>query len=116
METCPVLILPRKDAKVTSTTLLDSYTYNWPDPGSPKERTQAVVLGLGSMFNHSVHDQNVGWTRSLEKQVLVYTALRDIHPGEELCINYGKVWFQDADAADESGQEDAEEVLGRIEV
>ena len=101
---------------MTSATLLDSYTYTWPDPSDPKIRTQAVVLGLGSMFNHSVRHQNVGWTRDLDRQVLVYTALRDIEAGEELCINYGKVWFQDTEAGDESDEEEADEVLGRIEV
>lgn len=75
-----------------------------------------MVLGLGSMFNHSVHDQNVGWTRSLDKEVLVYTALRDIQPGEELCINYGKVWFLDTDAAEDSEQEDVGDLLGKIDV
>lgn len=47
--------------------------------------TQAVVLGLGSMFNHSAQFQNVGWERDLVKEVVVYKALRDIQPGEELC-------------------------------
>lgn len=47
--------------------------------------TQAVILGLGSMFNHSSHSQNVGWERDLKKEVVVYKALRDIQAGEELC-------------------------------
>ncbi|KIW96885.1 uncharacterized protein Z519_02276 [Cladophialophora bantiana CBS 173.52] len=64
---------------------------------------QALALGLGSMFNHSTRDQNVGWKRNTETDVIVYTALRDIKAGEELCISYGSVrlWFEDADANDE---------------
>ncbi|EXJ80570.1 hypothetical protein A1O1_08716 [Capronia coronata CBS 617.96] len=62
--------------------------------------TQALALGLGSMFNHSLLGQNVGWKRNTETDVIVYTALRDIKAGEELCISYGsaRLWFHDADA------------------
>jgi len=59
---------------------------------------QAIVFGLGSMFNHSRLAQNVAWTRDLEREVVVYTAIRNIPVGEELCISYGaKLWFEDAD-------------------
>ena len=56
------------------------------------------------MFNHSTRDQNVGWIRNTEADVIVYTALRDIMAGEELCISYGsaRLWFPDADAQDNS--------------
>ena len=61
--------------------------------------TQALALGLGSMFNHSIIAQNVGWKRNTETDVIVYTALRDITAGEELCISYGsaRLWFDDLD-------------------
>ena len=64
--------------------------------------TQALALGLGSMFNHSTLHQNVGWKRNTETDVIVYTALRDIKKGEELCISYGsaRLWFPDADAGE----------------
>lgn len=57
------------------------------------------------MFNHSTRDQNVGWKRNTETDVIVYTALRDIKAGEELCISYGsaRLWFEDVDATE--GQE-----------
>ena len=72
---------------------------NWPfqDQRTGKKRkTQAVVLGLGSLFNHnSSYRQNVGWKRNLKSQSIIYTALRDINAGEELCISYGAhVWFE----------------------
>ena len=51
------------------------------------------------MFNHSRHAQNVGWTRDVERSVIVYRALRDIDAGEELCISYGDhLTFVDADS------------------
>jgi SET domain-containing protein len=61
--------------------------------------TQALALGLGSMFNHSTRAQNVGWKRNTDTDVIVYTTLRNIKAGEELCISYGnaRLWFKDAD-------------------
>lgn len=89
---------------------------NWPFQDPKTERlatTQAVVLGLGSMFNHSSCDQNVAWDRNLSSQSITYKALRDIEKGEELCINYGRLWFADADAA-EGIHEDELDALNQI--
>ncbi|MCJ1404051.1 hypothetical protein MMC11_007275 [Xylographa trunciseda] len=84
-----------------------------------KERkTEAVVLGIGSLFNHDgSRGQNVGWKRNLESQSIIYTALRDIKAGEELCISYGAhVWFEVKDK-DEGKETEADEwdAFGRIE-
>ena len=46
---------------------------------------QAIILGLGSMFNHSELHQNVGWERDIEQELVRYTTLRDVEAGEELC-------------------------------
>ena len=48
---------------------------------------QAVVFGLGSMFNHA-REPNIGWIRDLERFIVMYKALRDIAAGEELCEFY----------------------------
>ena len=70
------------------------------------------------MFNHSSQHQNVGWTRDLQNQLVVYRALRDIAEGEELCISYGdRLTFVDADApAEDESENSAEDVLGRIQL
>lgn len=45
----------------------------------------------------------------MEKEVIVYSACKDIEVGEELCISYGAaVWFEDADD-DSEGNVDVEE-------
>lgn len=51
--------------------------------------TQAIIFGLGSMFNHA-RDQNVGWKRDLERQVIKYQTLRNVKAGEELCESASK--------------------------
>lgn len=45
-----------------------------------------MALGLGSLFNHSTFNQNVGWERDLVAQCTTYRALRDIKAGEELYV------------------------------
>ncbi len=93
---------------------------NWPTKNPETgvvSQTQAVALGLGSLFNHSSLHQNVGWSRDLTGQCIVYKALRDIKVGEELCINYGKVWFVDADEEQRQQQyNDYDDFLGNIEI
>lgn len=80
---------------------------------------QAIVLGLGSMFNHSVLRQNVGWRRDLDGQVVVYTALRDIDEGEELLISYGNhLTFRDTEAEElaRARAEEEEDPLRALDV
>lgn len=74
------------------------------------------MLGLGSMFNHSTLQQNVAWKRDVEGQVVVYTALRDIQRGEELCISYGGgLWFEDVDASEAEEEHVGGEENGVVE-
>lgn len=120
-----LILSPQENAEHIEKTSLYHYTYNWPSPSQPDShgksiKTQAVVLGLGSMFNHSSRDQNVGWTRNLKHELVVYRALRDIREGEELCISYGdRLTFVDADKPTDDDDEDAargEDVLGKIQL
>jgi SET domain-containing protein len=120
LEVSPVLVLPIENEAHIQKTQLYHYTYNWPykQPNAshgeanslrtPPITTQAVVFGLGSMFNHSTFQQNVGWERDLENLLITYTTLRDIKKGEELCISYGqRLTFKDTDPnPDEMTDED----------
>jgi hypothetical protein len=100
---------------------------NWPivTQDGNKAVAQAVIFGLGSMFNHA-RNPNIGWTRDLDLQVVTYRALRLINKGEELCkfrirtrisvdrkgITYGdRLTFKDSDAIEE---EDDPDVLNSI--
>jgi SET domain-containing protein len=81
-------------------------------------QTQAVVLGLGSMFNHSTFQQNVGWERYVKNLLVTYTTLRDIKEGEELCISYGpRLTFKDVEEEPlDTSPEDWTEVLNIIDL
>jgi hypothetical protein len=84
------------------------------------------------MFNHSTQEQNVGWMRDLQRQIITYRALRDIPAGEELCkrkrcidswkvlidvgISYGShLTFKDADEAPPTPPEEEIEQLRMIQ-
>ncbi|TID13810.1 protein methyltransferase [Venturia nashicola] len=89
IETCPILVLPSTDPGRSTESTLYHYTYNWPvTRGTKTTIEQAIILGLGSMFNHSTLHQNVGWERDIARGVVVYKALRDINEGEELCQSH----------------------------
>ncbi|KAG0637981.1 hypothetical protein HOY80DRAFT_888651, partial [Tuber brumale] len=122
VDTAPVIILNKEQFdNYIQHSLLLHYSYNWPRArGTTGKYTmhQAIVLGLGSMFNHSSLGQNVGWRRDLEKEVIVYTALRDIAEGEELLISYGsRLTFEDVEAARvEEDEEDITDILARTNI
>ncbi|KAL1302167.1 hypothetical protein AAFC00_002598 [Neodothiora populina] len=121
LETCPALVLDPVENKLhVEKTSLYHYTYNWPLPvrdGERPQTTQAVILGLGSMFNHSSHSQNVGWERDLAREIVTYVALRDIEAGEELCISYGsRLTFVDTDARPPTPEGDGSHILSNIQL
>lgn len=79
--------------------------------------TQAVVFGLGSLFNHSRRGQNVGWTRDIDRKVIVYKTLRDVRAGEELCISYGdRLTFVDAEVAENDTDDEEDGGLCNIDL
>lgn len=130
LEVSPVLVLdPVENEEHVRHTDLYNYTYNWPckpvprgvgqtNGSKPYTMTQAVILGLGSMFNHSNLAQNVGWERDLQNLLITYTTLRDIKEGEELCISYGqRLTFKDTEEEEhEQGPEDWTDVLNIIDL
>ena len=52
--------------------------------------THVIVLGFGSIYNHS-DNNNATWETDLDKNCFRFKAVRDIEPGEEICTNYLKI-------------------------
>ena len=61
-------------------TFLDHYVYDWGD-------SLAVVLGHGSLYNHSF-TPNLIYVKCLAEHMLEYRAFTDIAAGDELVVNY----------------------------
>ena len=81
LERAHVVVVPVEQARQLDATVLAHYVYDWP------EGRVAVALGHGSLFNHSFRP-NARYRRDLEAHVLVFEALTDIAPGEEITVNY----------------------------
>jgi hypothetical protein len=56
------------------------------------EERCAVVFGYGSVYNHN-NQPNLSYTVDPASKSMQYYAKREIAPGEELTVTYGKDWF-----------------------
>src|SRR5205814_1179688 len=75
--------IPRRQTRKCVGELLDRYIFRWPRPGYPA----AVVLGYGSIYNHSP-DPNARFVPRLGTDALVFRAARLIEPGEQIFVDY----------------------------
>ncbi len=96
IETCPIVLLERKDRKHIEKTGLYDYYFGW---GKDKKQP-AIALGYGSLYNHSF-DPNAVYIKDFKKSVMFVRARRDIKKGEEITVNYNgdplkqdPVWFK----------------------
>jgi SET domain-containing protein len=95
IERCPCIVLETGWQQIQ--TVLHDYLYCWPREGDGR----AVVLGHGSLFNHDTRP-NADWTTDNQEHQFTYHAIRDIHPHEEIFIDYGQDYWahQHANAPD----------------
>jgi len=95
-----VILLPNKDYKEISKTILWNYCYIWEDPKHKSEFTNAISLSISQFINHS-YDPNVRYIYDYENNCIDFETLRDISEFEELVTNYNglvrdksPVWFK----------------------
>ncbi len=82
-EISPLLVLPAEDHDIVYTSLLTNYFFAF----NKEEKTLALSLGFGSLYNHA-RDPNAGYFLDKENKTMTYYALEDIPPDTEICINY----------------------------
>jgi SET domain-containing protein len=78
IERAPVLVFRAADE--VAGVELDAYCFSW------SRRAIAIALGYGSLYNHS-YQPNARYN-DIGRRTKVFTALRDIEPGEEITVNY----------------------------
>jgi SET domain-containing protein len=88
-EIAPLLMVPIDE--VRNTTLMD-YVFKIND------ETYAVAFGNVSLYNHR-NQPSAKWKIDEEKQQIILSAVRDIEPGEEVFISYGKRYWQTRDVS-----------------
>lgn len=82
IEKCPVINITPDERKHCEKTILNFYIYPW-----RSTRSGSVVLGYGSIYNHSFNP-NADWKQNFKTENMVYRALRSIKKGEEITVNY----------------------------
>jgi len=81
IETCPVIAVPLSDSSNDDEKgLLTSYFFYFGDG-------LAMVLGYGSLYNHS-YEPNATYDKKPSEGVVAFRAIADIAAGEEITVNY----------------------------
>ena len=83
-EEAPLLIVTGEEVKGTS--LMD-YVFKF------DEEKYAVAFGSASLYNHR-NQPMAEWKIDRERKKICFYALRDIEPGEEIYISYGKKYWR----------------------
>lgn len=91
----PVIPYPNEDHEHIEKTILADYVYEY------GANHTAILLGYGSLFNHS-YTPNATYEISFEKHTFDFYAYTDIKAGEEILINYNgeednmdPLWFME---------------------
>lgn len=83
IEIAPIILIVAEHWHHIEPTVLERVIFNF----GPEGEHAAVALGYGSLYNHSF-SPNAEYIKVWEEQVIRFVALRDIHEGEEITINY----------------------------
>jgi uncharacterized protein len=86
IERPPVIVIPREQVALLRQTRLCSYYYEW----GVDCRQAAIVLGYGSLYNHS-YRPNARFVFREDEERLEFIALGEIFPGDEITINYNNL-------------------------
>lgn len=96
IEICPLIVLPSCDYETVKASHLIDYFFNF----NKEEQTVALVLGFGSIYNHTRHS-NATYRLDIENRLMIYLAVKDIPANTEICINYAgdpgeefREWFE----------------------
>lgn len=92
IEIAPVIIIKKDEWEKMKNTILSNYVFRW-------KQHKAIVLGYGSLYNHS-YRPNAKYITNFNDQTIDFYARTNIKKGEEILVNYnGKpddltpVWF-----------------------
>ena len=82
IEKCPLILSEIKtEERYLKKTVLWKYYYEF------NNKYHALVLGFGSLINHS-YTPNALYHFDFKNKYIVYKSLTDIKEGEEICVNY----------------------------
>jgi uncharacterized protein len=83
IERCPVIEIPEGDLAQVNESILVTYFYSF---GKSRKRL-VIVLGFGSIYNHS-YIPNAVYKEQYKERLVDFVSLRDIKKDEEIMVNY----------------------------
>ncbi len=97
IETCPVILVSKHDMSNLNESILVTYFFYF---GKNKERL-AVVLGFGSIYNHS-YEPNATYKIRPREKTIEFSASKNIKKDAEITFNYNygnpkdksPLWFE----------------------
>ena len=89
MEECPYLRIKADECAGT----LDDYVFNLESEEDNGDTAYySLVLGWGSLFNHS-YDHNTEYWHDTDRDLIVFHTIKKVSAGDQLFVNYGKEWW-----------------------
>lgn len=96
IEVCPAIICDSESTALLHRSHLHDYYFIW----DAEEKTSAIALGYGSLYNHS-NEPNADFEVDYDSQSIIITALSQIESMQEITLDYnsGKssehsLWFK----------------------
>lgn len=96
IEVCPVLEIPEEELSDLVKTKMLEYYFAWGEDF----KSGVIVLGFGSLYNHS-YSPNAKYLKDIINKVVKFTTIKSIKADEEILVNYNghpedktKLWFE----------------------
>ncbi len=90
IEECPYLRIKADEC----TASLDDYVFNLETAEENGDSDYySLVLGWGSLFNHS-YDHNIEYWHDTDRNLIVFHTIKTVAAGKQLFVNYGKDWWK----------------------
>lgn len=105
IESCPVLIIPKSEAKDLTKSEVWNYMFPWNSYATTME-DRAIAMGYGMLYNHH-HDPNAAYKFNVSRQLpsIEFYAQKDIEVGDEITIYYGDIlWFPYSEKDNDNAQ------------
>lgn len=96
IEECPIVEISEDELSNLTKTKLLEYYFAW----EKNFKSAAIVLGYGSLYNHS-YEPNAKYIKDMDDKTVRFVALKKIEQEQEILVNYNghpddktKLWFE----------------------